>query len=164
MRIGSDIFLHVRNGLRIARLLADGVPRSFFPLPTIIECRCIILLKHLLTLVYCGCDVCMSSANACWKPDAFVDLRRAFRHPLPPTHHRMPRIPDLPGFIVPSSSDQAQWLRKAVSELCRINNKSGPLVILSGFGLTCLSAPASLQRVHPLHSRFLALDRCALRE
>ena len=50
-----------------------------------------------------------------------------------------------------------------MSELCQINNKSGPLVILSGFGLTCISAPASRQRVHSLFSHSLTLGRCTLR-
>ena len=41
----SDISLPVRNGLRIVRLPQMDVPCSFLPLPTIIECRCIILLQ-----------------------------------------------------------------------------------------------------------------------
>lgn len=40
----------------------------------------------------------------------------------------MPRIPDLPGFLVESGSEYAQWLKKAVSELCNLNNKSDRLV------------------------------------
>ena len=41
----SDISFLVRNGLRIVRLPQTDVPCSFLPLPTIIECRCIILLQ-----------------------------------------------------------------------------------------------------------------------
>ena len=47
----------------------------------------------------------------------------------------MPRVPDLPGYLVPSSSDDAQWLKKAVSELCNLKNKSDPLVPLRPFRL-----------------------------
>jgi len=41
----SDIPFPVRNGLRIVRLPQTDVPCSFFAFPTIIECRCIILLQ-----------------------------------------------------------------------------------------------------------------------
>ena len=40
----------------------------------------------------------------------------------------MPRIPDLPGHLVESGSDYAQWLKKAVSELCHLTVKSDHLV------------------------------------
>ncbi|KAF9645289.1 mRNA capping enzyme, alpha subunit [Thelephora ganbajun] len=38
----------------------------------------------------------------------------------------MPRIPDLPGYLVPSGSDHAKWLKKAVSELCNLNTNRFP--------------------------------------
>ncbi|KAF9789900.1 mRNA capping enzyme [Thelephora terrestris] len=38
----------------------------------------------------------------------------------------MPRIPDLPGYLLPSGSDHVQWLRKAVSELCNLTSNRFP--------------------------------------
>jgi hypothetical protein len=40
-----------------------------------------------------------------------------------PRPSRMPLIPDLPGYLIPSGSDHAQWLKNAVSELCQLTNK-----------------------------------------
>ena len=52
----------------------------------------------------------------------------------------MPRIPDLPGYLVPSGSDRAQQLKKVVSELCNLTNKSGHIVLLRfGFWLRSIS-------------------------
>lgn len=38
----------------------------------------------------------------------------------------MPRIPGLPGYLIPNNSETAQLLKKAVSELCRLNNNRFP--------------------------------------
>lgn len=40
--------------------------------------------------------------------------------PLPPS---MPRIPDLPGNLIPHNSDQERWLKHHVAVLCRLDNE-----------------------------------------
>ena len=75
----------------------------------------------------------------------------------------MPRIPDLPGYLVPFSSEHGQWLRNAVSELCQLNKKSEPLPFLpipSGFRLTVpLCFPHALSRRTRQSDLFSPFDR-----
>jgi len=65
----------------------------------------------------------------------------------PPVDHKIPRVPDLPECLVPSSSDNLQWLKKTVSELYHLSNKSDPQLILHPLRLrlssTRQSAPLS---------------------